>query len=68
MAEENPTDPVLVSDEGSPKEIQPAVNDGGSELWEESHPSASSGGSPADDAACTSASPFSYAKLGEMLK
>ncbi|KAL6342419.1 hypothetical protein AAG906_009092 [Vitis piasezkii] len=41
MAEENPTAPVLVSDEG---------------------------GSPVDDAACISASPFSYAELGEMLK
>ena len=68
MAEENPTDPVLVPDEGSPEEIQPAVNDGGPEPREESHPNASSGGSPVDDAACTSASPFSYAELGEMLK
>ncbi|RVW96222.1 hypothetical protein CK203_020812 [Vitis vinifera] len=41
MAEGNPTDPVLVPDEG---------------------------GSPVDDAASISASPFSYAELGEMLK
>ena len=68
MAEENPTDPVLVPDEGSPEEIQAAVNNGGPEPGEESHPSASLGRSPVDDAACTSASPFSYAKLGEMLK
>ena len=68
MAEENPTDPVLVPNEGSPEEIQPSVNDGGPEPVEESHPSASSGGSHVDDAACTSASPFSYAELGEMLK
>ena len=68
MAEENPTDPVLVPDEGSPKEIQPTVNDGGPDPREESHHNALSGGSPIDDAACTSASLFSYAELGEMLK
>ena len=59
---------MLVPDEGSPEEIQSAVNDGGSDPGEESHPSASSEGSPVDDVACTSASPFSYAELGEMLK
>ena len=68
MAEENLIDLVLVSNEGSPEEIQPVVNDGGPKLGKESHPSASSRGSPVDDAACTSASPFSYAELGEMLK
>ena len=68
MAEENPTAPVLVPDEGSPKEIQPAVNDGASDPRKESHPTTSSGGSLVDDAACISASPFSYAELGEMLK
>ena len=68
MAEDNPTNPVLVPDEGSLEEIHPVVNDGGPEPGEESHPSASSEGSPVDDAACTSASPFSYAELGEMLK
>ncbi|RVW85554.1 hypothetical protein CK203_044050 [Vitis vinifera] len=31
MVEDNPTDPMLVSDEGSPEKIQPAVNDGGPE-------------------------------------
>ncbi|KAL6333073.1 hypothetical protein AAG906_028256 [Vitis piasezkii] len=46
MIEDNPTDPVLVPDEGSPEEIQSTVNDGGPEPGEESHPSASSGGSP----------------------
>ena len=66
IAEENPTDPVLVPDEGSPEEIQPAVNDGGPSPGEKSHHNASSGGSPVDDAACTSA--FSYAELGEILK
>ena len=59
---------MLVPNKGSPEEIQPAVNDGGPDLGEESHHNASSGGSPVDDAACTSASPFSYAELGEMLK
>ena len=68
MAEDNPPVPVLVPDEGSPEEIQPAVNDGGSKPGEESHPNASSGGSLVDDGACTFASPFSYAELGEMLK
>ena len=68
MAEENPTDPVLVPDEGSPGEIQPTVNDGGPEPGEESHPSALSGGSPVDDAVCISSSSFSYAELGEILK
>ena len=68
MAKENPTDPVLVPDEGSPEEIQPVVNDRGPEPGKELHPSASSGGSPVDDAACTSASLFSYVELGEMLK
>ena len=68
MAEENPTAPVLVPDEGSPEETQPAVNDEAPDLGEESHPTASSGGNPVNDAACISASPFSYAELGEMLK
>ena len=68
IAEENPTDPVVVPDEGSPEEIQPAVNDGGPAPGEESHHNALSGGSPVDDAACISASPFSYAELGEMPK
>ena len=68
MAEENPTDPVLVPDEGSPEEIQPVVNDGSPDLGEESHHNALLGGGPVDDAACTSASPSSYAELEKMLK
>ena len=68
MAEENPTAPVLVPDGGSPKETQPAENDGAPDSGEESLSNASSGGSPVDDAACISASLFSYAELGEMLK
>ncbi|RVW70946.1 hypothetical protein CK203_050599 [Vitis vinifera] len=43
-------------------------NDGGPDLEEESHPTTSLKGSPVDDAAYTSASPFNYAELGEMLK
>ena len=68
MVEENPTDPVLVSDEGSPEEIQPVVNDGSPDLGKESYHNALSGGGPVDDAACTSASPSSYAELEKMLK
>ena len=44
------------------------MNDRGPDPGEESHYNASSGGSPVDDAACTSANPFSYTELGEMLK
>ena len=44
------------------------MNDGAPDPGEESHPTASSGGNPVNDAACISASPFSYAELGEMLK
>ena len=68
MAEENPTAPVLVSDGGSPGETQPTENDGAPDPGEESLPNALLGGSPVDDAACISASPFNYAELGEMLK
>ena len=63
MAEDNPIDQVLVPDEGSLEEIQPTVNDGGPEPGEESHPNASSGESPIDDAACTSASFIRKASL-----
>ena len=59
---------MLVPHEGSPEEIHLAVNDGGPDPGEESHHNALSGGSPVDDATCTSASPFSYAELREMLK
>ena len=68
MAEENPTVPVLVPDGGSPGEAQPTENEGASDPGEESLPNALSGGSLVDDAVCISASPFSYAELGEMLK
>ena len=68
MAAENPTAPVVVPDRGSPGETQPTENNGAPDPGEESLLNASSGGSPIDDAACISASPFSYAELGEMLK
>ena len=68
IAEEDPSDSVFVLDEGLPEDIQSTVNDEGSAPREESHHNDSSGGSPVDDEACTSASPFSYAELGEMLK
>ena len=44
------------------------MNDGAPDSGEESHPTTSSVGNSIDDAACISASPFSYAELGEMLK
>ncbi|RVW16822.1 hypothetical protein CK203_076462 [Vitis vinifera] len=68
MAEENPTVLTLVPDGGSPGEAQPAENERVPDPREESLPNALSGGSLVDDAACISASPFSYAELGEMLK
>ena len=68
MAEQNPVAPVLVPDGGSPGETQPAVNEGAPDPEEESLSNASSGGSPVDDAACISASSFSYAELEEKLK
>ena len=60
--------PVLVPDGGSPGETQSAKNDGAPDPKEESLSNASLGGSPVDDAACISASPFSYAELEERLK
>ena len=68
MAEHNPAAPVLVPDGGSPGETQPAENEGAPNSEEESLSNASSGGSPIDDAACISASSFSYMELEEKLK
>ena len=68
MAKENPTVPVLVLDGGSPGEAQPTENEGASDPGEESLPNALLGESLVDDAACISASPFSYAELEEKLK
>ncbi|KAL6350021.1 hypothetical protein AAG906_003951 [Vitis piasezkii] len=53
MVVETPTAPVLVPDGGSPGATQPAENEG-------PH--------PVDDAACISASSFSYAELEEKLR
>ena len=68
MATETPTVPMVVPDEGTPGETQPAENEGPPDLEDESPSNASSGGSPVDDAACISAGSFSYAKLEEKLK
>ena len=68
MTEENPAAPVLVPDEGSPGETQPAENDRAPDPEEESLSNASTGGSPIDDATCISASSFNYAELEEKLK
>ena len=68
MAEENPTAPVLVPDEGSPGETHPAENVRAPDPGKRALSSASSGGSLIDDAVCISASSFSYAELEEKLK
>ena len=68
MAEDNPIAPMLVPNEGSPEKTQSTVNDGAPDPGKESHSTASLGGNSVDDVACISASPFSYAELGEMLK
>ena len=68
MAAENPPTPVVVPDGGSPGATQPAETDGAPDPEEESLSNASSGGNPVDDAACISASSFSYAELEEKLK
>ena len=59
---------MLVPNEGSPEKTQSTVNDGAPDPGKESHSTASLGGNSVDDVACISASPFSYAELGEMLK
>ena len=68
MAIETPAVPVVVPDEGTPGETHPAENEGAPDPEEELLSNASSGGNPVDDAACISASPFSYAELEERLK
>ncbi|RVW54956.1 hypothetical protein CK203_096346 [Vitis vinifera] len=49
-------------------QTQSAENEGAPDPEEESPSNASSGGSPVDDAACISASSFSYTELEEKLK
>ena len=68
MATETPAVPVVVPDEGTPGETQPAENEGAPDLEEGSPSNASSGGDPVDDVACISAGSFSYAELEEKLK
>ena len=68
METETPAIPVVVPDESTPGETQPAENEGAPDLEEESPSNASSGGNPVDDAACISAGSFSYAELEEKLK
>ncbi|RVW80457.1 hypothetical protein CK203_042287 [Vitis vinifera] len=63
MATETPAVSMVVPDEGTPGETHLAKNDGAPDPGEELLSNASSGGDPVDDAACTSASPFSYAEL-----
>ena len=68
MAVENPPAPVVVLDGDSPRATQPAETDEAPDPEEESLSNASSRGNPVDDAACISASAFSYAELEEKLK
>ena len=68
LSTETPAVPVVVPDEGTPGETQPAENEGAPELDEELPSNASSGGSPVDDVACISAGSFSYVDLEEKLK
>ena len=68
MAVENPPTPVVVPDGGSPGATQPVETAGALDPEEESLSNASSGGNPVDDAACISASAFSYTELEEKLK
>ena len=68
MATETLAVPVVVPDEDAPGETRPAENVEVPNPEEESPSVASSGGNPVNDAACTSASPFSYAELEEKLK
>ena len=68
MVEENPAAPALVPYGGLPEEAQPVENEGVPDPEEESLSNASSGSSLVDDAACISASSFSYAELEEKLK
>ena len=65
---ETPAAPVVVPDEVAPRETHPAENVEAPDPEEELLSNASSWGNPVDDAACTSASPFSYAELQEKLK
>ena len=68
MATETPTVPMVVPDEGTPGETHPVENERAPDPGKELLSNTSSGGDLVDDAACISASLFSYAELEEKLK
>ena len=68
MVTETPAVPVMVPDEAAPGETHPAVNVEAPNPEQELPSVASSSGDLVDDAACTSASLFSYAELEDKLK
>ena len=68
MVAENPPAPVVIPERVSPRATQPAETAGAPDSEKESLFNASSGGNPVDDAACISASAFSYTKLEDKLK
>ena len=68
MVTETPAVPVMVPAEVAPGETHPVVNVEAPNPEQESPSVSSSGGDPVNDAACTSASPFSYAELEDKLK
>ena len=68
MAIETPAVPVMVPDEAAPEETHPAANVEAPHLEQKSPSAASSGGELVNDAACSSASSFSYAELEDKLK
>lgn len=68
IAGEDPSDPVLIQDEDSPGGAHPAVDEEGPAPREKPCNNDSTWGNSANGAACTSAGPPSYAKLGEMLR
>ena len=68
MTIETPVGPVVVPVEVAPGETHPVVNAEAPNPEQESPSAASSGGELVNDAACSSASSFSYAELEEKLK
>ncbi|RVW86046.1 hypothetical protein CK203_041502 [Vitis vinifera] len=68
MATEIAVAPVMVSDEVALGETHPSVNVEALHSEQESPSVSSSSGDLVNDAACTSASPFSYAELEDKLK
>ena len=68
MATETSTVPVVVLDEDAPGKTHPAENAEATHPERKSPSVASSGEEPVNDAACSSASSFSYAELEDKLK